>query len=116
VSSGSAASGRERKLFGKLQVEERRKINTIPSEMDDEDKRSVLVLLPCSSSDLERVAGTRLLLLGTVDSVVILWESVVCEVRLADVSISRVESVGVVEGSKSRLGLEWLEESIVVMR
>lgn len=41
----------------------------------DEDKRSVVVLLSCSSSDLERVAGTRL---GTVvDSVVIVCESVV---------------------------------------
>jgi hypothetical protein len=79
----------------------------------DEDDRSVLFLLPCSSSDLGRVAGTRL---GTVESVVILWESVEGEVRLAVVSISRVESVDVVEGSKSRLGLEWLEESIVVKR
>ena len=65
---------RERKgTFVKLQVEERIKINTIPSEMDG-DNRSVVVLLPCSSSDLERVAGTRL---GTVESVVILWASVV---------------------------------------
>ena len=79
----------------------------------DEDGRSVLFLLPCSSSDLERVAGTRL---GTVESEVIVWESVEGEVRLAVVSISRVESMGVVEGSKSRLGLEWLEESIVAMR
>lgn len=79
----------------------------------DEDDRSVLLLLPSSSSDLERVAGTRL---GMVESVVILWENVDGEVRLAVVSISRVESVGVVEGSKSRLGLEWLEESIVAMR
>ena len=39
----------------------------------DEDNRSVLVLLPCSSSDLERVAGMRL---GAVESVVILWASV----------------------------------------
>ena len=65
---------RERKgTFVKLQFEERIKINTIPSEMDG-DNRSVVVLLPCSSSDLERVAGTRL---GTVESVVILWASVV---------------------------------------
>lgn len=77
----------------------------------DEDNRSAL--LPCSSSDLERVAGTRL---GTVESVVILWASVVWEVRLAIGSISRVDSVGVEEGSKSRLGVEWLEESIVAMR
>ena len=69
--SGSAAS--RKKLLVKLQVEERRRINTIPSEMD-EDNRSVLLLLPCSSSDLERVAGTRL---GTVESVVTLWASVV---------------------------------------
>lgn len=34
----------------------------------DEDKRSVL--LPCSSSDLERVAGTRL---RTAESVETLW-------------------------------------------
>ena len=69
----------------------------------DEDNRSVLLLLPCSSSDLERVAGTRL---GIVESVVILRESADGEVRLAVVSNSRVESVDVVEGSKSRLGLE----------
>ena len=65
---------RERKgTFVKSLVEERIEINTIPSEMDG-DNRSVVVLLPCSSSDLERVAGTRL---GTVESVVILWASVV---------------------------------------
>lgn len=62
----------EKGAFVKLQAEEGRKINTIPSEMD-EDNRSVLLLLPCSSSDLERVAGTRL---WTVESVVILWASV----------------------------------------
>jgi hypothetical protein len=70
VCSESAASGKERK-WGKLRVEQREKVNTVPSEMD-EDNRSVLV--PCSSSDLERVAGTRL---GTAESVMTLWASVV---------------------------------------
>ena len=51
---------RERKdeeYLGKLRVEQRREINTIPSEIDEDN---MSVLLPCSSSDLERVAGTRL--------------------------------------------------------
>jgi hypothetical protein len=47
------------------------KDQTIPNEMDEDNRPA---LLPCSSSDLERVAGTRL---GTVESVVTLWASVV---------------------------------------
>lgn len=60
---------REDNSLGKLRVEQRTKISTIPIEMD-EDNGSVL--LPCSSSDLERVAGTRLEVAESV-MVVTLW-------------------------------------------
>jgi len=49
-------------------------------------------LLPCSSSDLERVAGTRL---RTVESVGTLWVRAgvdVAERRLATAATSKVES------------------------
>ena len=60
---------REDNSLSKLRVEQRTKISTIPIEMD-EDNGSVL--LPCSSSDLERVAGTRLEVAESV-MVVTLW-------------------------------------------